>query len=168
MEEASDPKLKLARTRLMSDRKKPSCLNCGAIDIIRDSSRVELICQQCGMVLDERRIDQGPDRHTYSNEGKIRSKHVGAPVDYTRSDKGLRTSIGWQDRDASGQELSPRNRAKIHRLRKWQRRARMHSNIQRNLAKAMFELHRLVSQLRLPNTVKKLPRFFTDDYSENK
>jgi transcription initiation factor TFIIB len=39
-------------------------------------------------------------------------------VTWTIHDKGLSTTIGWQDRGASGRRLSPEEQAKFYRLRK--------------------------------------------------
>jgi transcription initiation factor TFIIB len=76
-------------------------------------------------------------------------------MDMTVHDKGLSTMIDWRDRDAYGKKLTPKRRAQIYRLRKWQVRSRVHSSIDRNLAFAMTELDRLSSQLGIPQGVKE-------------
>ena len=83
-----------------------------------------------------------------------------APSAITIHDKGLSTVIDWRDKDAYGNKLSPKKRAEIYRLRKWQVRTRVHSSIDRNLAFAMSELDRLSSQLGLPRGVKEAAAVF--------
>ena len=36
------------------------CPVCGSIHLSKDYSRAELICKDCGLVIDEELIDQGP------------------------------------------------------------------------------------------------------------
>jgi transcription initiation factor TFIIB len=68
-------------------------------------------------------------------------------------DKGLSTSIGWQDRDAKGQKLSPENRSKLHRLRKWHRRTKVSDSSQKNLVFALSEINKISDKVNLPKNV---------------
>jgi hypothetical protein len=36
------------------------CTNCGSTHLTRDYERGELVCDECGLVLEESMIDQGP------------------------------------------------------------------------------------------------------------
>ncbi|MHA1154670.1 MAG: transcription initiation factor IIB [Candidatus Heimdallarchaeota archaeon] len=125
------------------EKSQVACPECGSTEIISDSTRGERICTNCGAVIDEHIIDEGPEWRAFTSEE--RNKH----------DKGLATQIGWEDRDVYGKKLSPRRRAQIYRLRKWQIRTRVHSSMDRNLAYAMSELDRLSSQIGIPRTVKE-------------
>ena len=71
----------------------------------------------------------------------------------TIHDKGLSTIIDWRDKDSYGKDLTPRRRAQIYRLRKWQRRVRVSDATERNLAFALQEIERISSQLGLPRSV---------------
>jgi transcription initiation factor TFIIB len=114
-----------------------------------------MICSACGLVIEEKSVDQGPEWRAFSSiEEKARSR-TGSPATLTVHDKGLSTMIDWRDRDAHGNKLDPSMRAKIYRIRKWQVRTRVHSSIDRNLAHAMSELDRLSSQLSIPRGVKE-------------
>lgn len=64
--------------------------------------------------------------------------------------------IDWRDHDSSGKRFTASQRAQIYRLRKWQRRTRVHSSLERNLAQAMTELDRLSSQMGLAKNIKEL------------
>ncbi|MEM2205030.1 MAG: transcription initiation factor IIB [Candidatus Hadarchaeales archaeon] len=73
----------------------------------------------------------------------------------TIHDKGLSTMIDWRDRDSYGKDLTPKRRAQIYRLRKWQRRIRVSDAIERNLAFALSEIDRMASHLGLPRNVRE-------------
>jgi len=73
----------------------------------------------------------------------------------TIHDKGLSTMIDWRDRDSHGKDLTPKRRAQIYRLRKWQRRIRVSDATERNLAFALSEIDRMASHLALPRNVRE-------------
>jgi len=131
------------------------CPECGSHNIIRDPKRGELVCADCGLVINEHMIDQGPEWRAFTSEEKDSRSRVGSPITLTVHDKGLSTVIDWRDRDAYGKKLTPNKRAQIYRLRKWQIRSRVYSSIDRNLAVAMAELDRLSSQLGIPRNVQE-------------
>lgn len=74
---------------------------------------------------------------------------------FTIHDKGLSTMIDWRDRDSHGKDLTPKRRAQIYRLRKWQRRIRVSDATERNLAFALSEIDRMSSHLGLPRNVRE-------------
>ena len=133
----------------------PRCPECGSTEIIQDYARGDLICKNCGSVIDEHLIDDGPEWRAFTNEEKGRRARVGSPTTYAVHDKGLSTEIGWEDRDVYGKKLSPTQKAQMYRLKKWHTRSRVSSSMDRNLVLAMSELDRLASQLGLPRTVKE-------------
>ncbi|MGD2072993.1 MAG: transcription initiation factor IIB [Candidatus Thorarchaeota archaeon] len=133
-----------------------NCPECGSTSVVEDITRGEKICGGCGLVLSDHRIDTGAEWRAFtSEEANLRSR-VGAPLRYTIHDKGLSTMIDWRDRDGSGRKLSPTRRSEIYRLRKWQIRSRVHSSVDRNLARAMSELERMASQLGIPQPIREL------------
>ena len=71
-------------------------------------------------------------------------------------DKGLSTNIGWQDKDAYGKSLSPRQREKMQRLRRWNERFRTRNSKERNLKQALGEIDRMASALGLPENVREM------------
>ncbi|MFW9935627.1 MAG: transcription initiation factor IIB, partial [Candidatus Thorarchaeota archaeon] len=132
-----------------------TCPECGERDVIRDESRGELTCANCGLVLDENSIDSGPEWRAFTTEEREKRARTGSPINYALQDHDLSTMIDWRNRDAAGRQISSNRRAEIYRLRKWQRRSRVHSSIERNLASAMSELDRLSSQLGVSRNVKE-------------
>jgi len=68
-------------------------------------------------------------------------------------DKGLATVIDWRNRDSTGRRLSAKQRIRMYRLRRWQKRTRISSSTERNLARALGELNTVGSRLKLPRHV---------------
>ncbi len=131
------------------------CPECGSTHLSRDYSRAELVCRDCGFVIDEDLIDHGPEWRAFDSDQREKRARTGAPMTYTIHDKGLSTMIGWTNRDAYGKSIPTRNRAQLYRLRKWQRRIRISDATERNLAFALSNLDRLSSSLGLPRTVRE-------------
>ncbi|HDO20604.1 MAG TPA: transcription initiation factor IIB [Candidatus Bathyarchaeota archaeon] len=129
------------------------CPECGSRNLIRDYERAEITCLNCGLVISERIADPGPEWRAFDQEQKEKRARVGAPMTLTIHDKGLSTIIDWRDKDSYGKDLTPRRRAQIYRLRKWQRRVRVSDATERNLAFALQEIERISSQLGLPRSV---------------
>jgi transcription initiation factor TFIIB len=129
------------------------CSECGSSSLLRDYDTGELVCQSCGYVISSTLIDQGPEWRAFDQEQRDKLPRVGAPVTWTIHDRGLSTTIGWQDRGASGRMLSPEERARLYRLREWQRRSKVSDSAQRNLAHALSEISRITYKLNLPRNV---------------
>lgn len=131
------------------------CPECGNANLISDDSRGELICNECGLVLNQKIIDSGPEWRAFSSEEINKKVRVGAPSTLTLHDKGLSTIIGWTNKDAYGRTISPKMKANLYRLRKWHVRTRTNKSIDRNLSYALNELDRFSSQLNLPRDLKE-------------
>jgi len=131
------------------------CPECGSRQLVHDYERAELVCQNCGLVLDEEFIDRGPEWRAFDHDQRMKRSRVGAPMTFTIHDKGLSTMIDWRNRDSYGRAISSKNRAQLYRLRKWQRRIRVSNATERNLAFALSELDRMASALGLPRNVRE-------------
>jgi transcription initiation factor TFIIB len=131
------------------------CPECGSRNLIHDYERAELVCDSCGLVVDEAFIDMGPEWRAFDHDQRMRRARVGAPMTYTIHDKGLSTMIDWRNRDAYGKLISSQLRAQLYRLRKWQRRIRVSNATERNLAFALSELDRMASSLALSRNVRE-------------
>tara|TARA_R100000406_G_scaffold55669_2_gene38116 strand:+ start:7329 stop:8198 length:870 start_codon:yes stop_codon:yes gene_type:complete len=116
-----------------------------------DDVRGEKVCDDCGLVIEETIADLGAEWRVYAdgNDSGIRG---GEKLTNLLHDKGLSTTIDWQNRDYSGKTITA-NRSQLHRMRKWQRRARISNSRERNLAVALAELARLGSQMSLPQSM---------------
>ncbi len=131
------------------------CPECGSTHIIRDYERGELICEDCGFVIEDNFIDQGPEWRAFDMEQGEKRARTGAPMTMTLHDKGLSTEIGWKNKDSYGKNIPTKNRSQLYRLRKWQRRIRVSNATERNLAFALTELDRMASALGLPRNVRE-------------
>lgn len=127
------------------------CTDCGSRNLSVDDVRGERVCDDCGLVIEETIADLGAEWRVYAdgNESGIRG---GEKLTNLLHDKGLSTTIDWQNRDYSGKTITA-NRSQLHRMRKWQRRARVSNSRERNLAVALAELARLGSQMSLPQSM---------------
>jgi len=131
------------------------CPECGSTHLSRDYSRAELVCNDCGFVIDEDLIDHGPEWRAFDSDQREKRARTGAPMTYTIHDKGLSTMIGWTNRDAYGKSIPTKNRAQLFRMRKWQARTRISDGTERNLALALSNLDRMASGMELPRTVRE-------------
>jgi len=130
-------------------QKPKKCPECNSTNILADNDRGELVCKNCGLVIEERMIDFGQEWREFENDQEKR-RRTGAPMTYTRYDRGLGTDIG-QRGDIF--QLDGKGMNKFLRLRKWQ--YRISTAIERNLKLALAELKRVASYLKLPKAVEE-------------
>ena len=114
------------------------------------TNAVETICEECGLVIDEQRIDHGPEWRGFDKDERERT---GAPLTAMRHDRGLSTEIG-RGADANGNELSGQKRRRLSRMRREQSRGRFQSKAERNLAHGLNEVRRIVSRLELSESIR--------------
>ena len=114
------------------------------------TNAVETICEDCGLVIGEQRIDHGPEWRTHDQDQR---KRTGAPLTAARHDRGLSTEIG-RGKDANGNELSGQKRQRLSRMRREQNRGRFQSKAERNLAHGLGEVRRIASVLELSDSFR--------------
>lgn len=130
-----------------------TCTECGGSSLIQDPEAGETVCQTCGYVISTTLINYGPEWRAFEPEQMENNPRVGAPASWIFHDKGLSTTIGWQDWDAAGKRLRSEDRARLHRLRMWHRRSRTSDSLERNLAQALNEMSKVGGKLNLPRNV---------------
>lgn len=131
------------------------CPECGSENIVENYGSGETICENCGLVVSDEIIDQGPEWRSFNSEDKKDKKRSGAPSTYMIHDKGLSTNIDWRNKDSNGRDIGSDQKSKMYRLRMWQRRTRVSSSKDRNLSFALSELDRMASALELPKNVRE-------------
>lgn len=146
---------KMSRNKKVEIEEISKCPECGSTHIVQDYERGELVCGDCGLVIDDSYIDHGPEWRAFDPEQRDKRARTGAPMNYAVHDKGLSTMIGWKNKDSYGKSIPTRNRAQLYRLRKWQRRIRVGSASERNLASALSELDRISSDMGLSRNVRE-------------
>ncbi|MBS3135796.1 transcription initiation factor IIB [Candidatus Woesearchaeota archaeon] len=126
------------------------CPECGGINLFWNREKGEIICRDCGLVIEDKMVDFTQEwREFDSNESESR-RRTGAPMTFTQYDQGLGTEVG-QKSDLFKLDSGDRN--KFFRLRKWQ--YRISTAIERNLKLALAELKRVSSFLKLPKSVEE-------------
>ncbi|TFG32452.1 transcription initiation factor IIB [Candidatus Thorarchaeota archaeon] len=139
-----------------SDSKPKICSECGARTTVKISRTGDIVCTKCGLVMSERQIDPRAEWRAFTHDERNSRSRVGGPTQYSYTDKGLSTVIGWDSKYSTSKKYSPERRAAIARMRKWQIRSRVHGSRYRNISQAMTEIARLSSQMGLKKSVKEL------------
>ncbi|MHA2042082.1 MAG: TFIIB-type zinc ribbon-containing protein [Candidatus Thorarchaeota archaeon] len=80
------------------------CSTCTSDEVYIDSTRGEVTCSNCGLVLSDRSIDMGPEWRAFTADEQNARQRVGGPTDWSKFDQGLTTIIGRQNVDASGRK----------------------------------------------------------------
>jgi transcription initiation factor TFIIB len=124
------------------------CPECGSINLTYDEQKGEIICNDCGLVVEERMVDAGQELHGQFDKADKKGRG-GAPLSIQKFDKGLTTNVG---EISDIYKLDSEQTRKFLRLKKWQER--VSTSIERNLRLAMAELRRVASFLNLPNAVR--------------
>jgi len=125
------------------------CPECNSINLTYDEQRGEVICNDCGLVIEEKMVDTGHEVRGQFDKGEKKGRG-GAPLSMQKFDKGLTTNVG-EISDIYKLKESGATR-KFLRLKKWQER--VSTSIERNLRLAMAELRRVASFLNLPTVVR--------------
>jgi transcription initiation factor TFIIB len=124
------------------------CPECESIDLTYDSQKVEVICNNCGLIVEEKMVYTGQEGGGQFDKTEKKGRG-GAPLSMQKFDKGLTTNIG---ETSDIYKLDPSKVRKYTRLKKWQER--VSTSIERNLRLAMADLRRVASFLNLPNVVR--------------
>lgn len=126
------------------------CPECGSINLAWNKDKGEIVCRDCGLVIEEKMVDFDQEWREFDAEAAARKRRTGTPMTYTQFDQGLGTDVG---RKADLYNLESKSKNKFFRLRKWQQR--ISTAIERNLKLALAELKRVSSFLKLPESVEE-------------
>lgn len=125
-----------------------TCPECGSVDLTYDDQKGEIICNECGLIIEEKMVDTGQDLGGQFDKAEKKGRG-GAPISMQKFDKGLTTNVG---EISDIYRLEAGQTRKFLRLKKWQER--VSTSIERNLRLAMSELRRVASFLTLPSVVR--------------
>lgn len=131
-----------------------SCPECEG-PIVTESDGSAAVCDDCGLVIADQPIDTGPEWRAFDQQEHEQKSRVGAPTTSLIHDRGMSTTISWQDKDAGGNWLSPERRRELARLRRWDERFRAQDADDRNLKVALGEIVRMASALGLPEPTRE-------------
>ncbi len=124
------------------------CPECGSVNLTYDDQKGEIICNECGLIIEEKMVDTGQDLGGQFDKADKKGRG-GAPMSLQKFDKGLTTNVG---EISDIYRLEAGQTRKFLRLKKWQER--VSTSIERNLRLAMAELRRVASFLNLPSVVR--------------
>ena len=124
------------------------CPECGSVHLRYYPDEGEIVCQDCGFVIEESMVDTGQDAGGQFDKSEKKGRG-GAPISMQKFDKGLTTNVG---EISDIYKLEAGQTRKFLRLKKWQER--VSTSIERNLRLAMAELRRVASFLSLPSVVR--------------
>ncbi|MFC7157750.1 transcription initiation factor IIB family protein [Halomarina halobia] len=116
------------------------------------TTAIETVCEDCGLVIDEQQIDHGPEWRFFADDETTRER-TGAPLTPARHDRGLSTTIG-RKRDGRGRTLSGAKQRQLGRLRREQTWARWQSTADQNLAHGLGEVRRIASALDFGTSIR--------------
>ncbi len=124
------------------------CPECNSINLTYDEQKGEVICNDCGLIVEEKMVYTGHDEAGKFDKSEKKGRG-GAPLSIQKFDKGLTTNVG---EISDIYKLEGKQTRKFLRLKKWQER--VSTSIERNLRLAMAELRKVASFLNLPNVVR--------------
>ncbi|MFH7882500.1 MAG: TFIIB-type zinc ribbon-containing protein [Candidatus Aenigmatarchaeota archaeon] len=127
-----------------------NCPECGNEKILTLYESKERVCPNCGFVFPARDSDTHPEWRAYNLEQKEERSRVGSPLTYTLHDRGLSTEISCYNIDAHGKKLTPEQKEKFYRLRKYQNKSKILNSAEEILRKGLIEIRRIVNNLELP------------------
>jgi transcription initiation factor TFIIB len=121
-------------------------------NILTDQESGEVICTNCGSVMNDKVIEAKAEWNAFDSEDRNSKSRTGAPTSLAKHDRGLSTVIGKINRDAAGQQIDIAMKNRINRWRKWDFRSQ-NSHAERNLHTAFIHLDMMKSALGLPDSV---------------
>lgn len=149
----------------MSQNPEHYCIQTKNNTVVTDSINGEILCENCGIVLSEKIIDTTYESAFYSLEEYQTKKRTG-PI-FKLSNNNVGTSlIAKRNIDASGNQISLKNRIQFSRLRTWDSRVKNNSK-ERNLTQAFVFLDSLSQKLGISETAKEQAAKIYRKASEN-
>src|SRR2546422_2976702 len=85
------------------------CPECNSGHLSFDYERGELICEECGLVLTDQMIDQGPEWRALDVEQGEKRARTGAPMTDTTPDQGPSTANGSKNQGSERKSIPTRN-----------------------------------------------------------
>lgn len=121
---------------------------------ITDVNAGEIICSDCGIVLEERAVDRNNDSKTFTTEDYLNTARNGPPTKISTSDMSKSSIIPKRNFDAGGNKMHSNNIIHFSRMRFWDSRSKS-SNKEQNLVKAFTVLDAYASKLNMPENAKE-------------
>lgn len=132
---------------------KEEILSCSESIIITDYETGEMICQNCGRILQEKITDVKKEEGSFTQ-----NQHM--PTSLTMHDMGLSTIIGKSNHDFVGKPLGYEMKKSMKRMRLWDSQSQVKTTSERNLRSALYEMLKLKEKLALSDAVIERAAYF--------
>ncbi|SRR5579885_66474 len=129
------------------------CPRCNSDQLVTDYITGEIVCEKCGMVLSDRVEDPAKEWMAYNKQEYDEMTRTGGPISIAKSDMGLSTVIGKENRDVTGRPFSASVKNIMERLRTWDNRTQIHNANIRNFHQAFSLLNNLKDKLGLSDAM---------------
>ena len=126
-------------------------LSCSESIKITDFETGEVICQNCGKVLQDKISNDRKDNNAFTKNEY--DSHFGSKSSLRFHDMGLATIIGKFNHDFSGKSVDYKMRPAINRMRYWDARSHTKNSSERNLRIALSEMEKLKEKLCLSDAI---------------
>ncbi len=118
---------------------------------ITDFETGEVICQNCGKVLQDKISNDGKDNNAFTKSEY--TSHFGSKSSLRFHDMGLATIIGKFNHDSTGKPVDYKMRPVMKRMRFWDARSHTKNSSERNLRIALSEMEKLKEKLCLSDAI---------------
>ena len=119
--------------------------------IITDFETGEMICQNCGVVLQDKMPHNRIDDNVFPNN--VFYSHIGNKSTLRFHDMGLATTIDRLNHDSAGKPIDYEMRWAMKRMRLWDARSHTKNSSERNLRTALSEIEKLREKLCLSDAI---------------
>jgi len=126
-------------------------LSCSESIKITDFETGEVICQNCGKVLQEKISNDRKDSNAFT--ASEYASHFGSKSSLRFHDMGLATIIGKFNHDSTGKPVEYKMRPVMKRMRFWDARSHTKNSSERNLRSALSEMEKLKEKLCLSDAI---------------
>lgn len=138
----------------------PKCGECGSDDLVIDDVTGETICRLCGLVVDSKHIDPGPDWRSFNKPEEDKRARASASPSYLPTYR-ISSDMDWRDVDIHGSKLDPDKVVEFRRLRKVN--VRVLGDSGRGLLLGVTIIRNMCTKLSLPKyIVKSAIHYFTE------
>lgn len=129
------------------------CSLCNSKAVVYDAENSEVVCSECGMVIQDNIESLSPEWRAYSNDDLDSKSRTGMPTSLAFHDMGLSTFISYSNVDANGATISSEQLSKVQRMRRWNKISSNNRSYHRNLKNAFAILSVIKDKLSLSDAL---------------
>jgi transcription initiation factor TFIIB len=138
------------KTEIMETQTCPKCHN---TRLMRDYESIEVVCMDCGFVVDQKNTYKEKEQTDFNEKQRIKRAKSAGPLTYTIHNKGSATVIDWHNRSNNNKSFSISQKANVYHLRKWHKRTRVTVSTDHNLTYALSEIAKIANKMDLPEKI---------------